>query len=155
MNFTRLHFVTSSPLEDTDRWCEASRRHSCDKHLFSEEDYDIFRNLHRPTEVGQITLHDPIAEFLTETSDCHGTWKLGTILNVGATVFKKVPQRLFCIPSTSASSERVFSKSGLLMSPLRPTTRNPTLGMATFLKSNFRLLGKPVSVAKAVELGWD
>jgi len=24
MNFTRLHFVTSSPLEDTDRWCEAS-----------------------------------------------------------------------------------------------------------------------------------
>ena len=55
-------------------------------------------------------------------------------------------------PATSASSERVFSKSGILMSPIRSRMSSKTLEMRTFLKSCYGFVDNPAPVAKAVEI---
>ena len=60
--------------------------------------------------------------------------------------------RTFCVPATSASFERVFSKSGILMSPLRSRMSSKTLEMRTFLKSNYGFVDNPAPVAKTVEI---
>ena len=60
--------------------------------------------------------------------------------------------RTFCVPATSASSERVFSKSGILMSLLRSRMSSKTMEMRTFLKSNYGFVDSPAPVAKTVEI---
>ena len=60
--------------------------------------------------------------------------------------------RTFCVPATSASSERGFSKSGILLSPLRSRISSKTLEMRTFLKSNYGFVDNPAPVAKTVEI---
>ena len=60
--------------------------------------------------------------------------------------------RTFCVLATSASSERVFSKSGTLMSPLRSRMSSKTLEMRTFLKSNYGFIDNSAPAAKTVEI---
>ena len=62
----------------------------------------------------------------------------------------ELTRRIFCVPTTSASFERVFSKSGILMSPLRSRMSSKTLEMRTFLKSNYGFVDNPAPVAKTV-----
>ena len=45
-----------------------------------------------------------------------------------------------------------FSKSGILMSPLRSRMSSKTLEMRTFLKSNYGFVDNPAPVAKTVEI---
>ena len=63
---------------------------------------------------------------------------------------KFLAERLFAIPATSASSERVFSRCGLLMSPLKSRTHEHTLEMLAFLKCNLCLVPVPKPVAETV-----
>ena len=60
--------------------------------------------------------------------------------------------RTFCVPATSASFERVFSKSGILMSPLRSRVSSKSLETRTFLKSNYGFVDSPAPVAKTVDI---
>ena len=60
--------------------------------------------------------------------------------------------RTFCVLATSASSERVFSKSGTLMAPLRSRMSSTTLEMRTFLKSNYGFVDNPAPAAKTAEI---
>ena len=46
----------------------------------------------------------------------------------------------------------VFSKSGILMSPLKSRMSSKTLEMRTFLKSNYGFVANPAPVAKTVEI---
>ena len=62
----------------------------------------------------------------------------------------ELARRTFCVPATSASSEKVFSKSGILMSPLRSRMCSKTLEMRTFLKSNYDFVDNPAPVVKTV-----
>ena len=64
----------------------------------------------------------------------------------------ELAQKTFCVPATSALSESVFSKSGILMSPLRSRVSSKTLEMRTFLKSNYGFVDNPAPVAKTVEI---
>ena len=53
---------------------------------------------------------------------------------------KSSARKLFATTATSASSERVFSRAGLLMAPLRSRTGDETLEYLTFLQTNARFL---------------
>ena len=48
--------------------------------------------------------------------------------------------RVLCVPATSAPAERIFSKSGLLMTPHRSRLSIDTLSRLTFVQCNFNLL---------------
>ncbi len=48
--------------------------------------------------------------------------------------------RVLCVPATSAPSERVFSRSGLLMRPHRSRLSKDSLAKLTFVKCNLDLL---------------
>jgi hypothetical protein len=48
--------------------------------------------------------------------------------------------RVLCVPATSAPSERVFSRSGLIMRPHRSRLSKETLAKLTFVKCNIDLL---------------
>ncbi|CAF4937644.1 unnamed protein product, partial [Rotaria socialis] len=47
--------------------------------------------------------------------------------------------RVLCVPATSAPAERIFSKSGLLMTPHRSRLSTDTLSKLTFVKCNVTL----------------
>ena len=57
---------------------------------------------------------------------------------------KSSARKLFATTATSAQSERVFSRAGLLMAPLRSRTGDETLEYLTFLRANARFLDNPV-----------
>ena len=57
---------------------------------------------------------------------------------------KSSARKLFATTATSAPSERVFSRAGLLMAPLRSRTGDETLEYLTFLRTNARFLDNPV-----------
>ncbi|CAF1396264.1 unnamed protein product [Rotaria magnacalcarata] len=48
--------------------------------------------------------------------------------------------RVLCVPATSAPAERIFSKSGLLMTPHRSRLSTDTLSKLTFVKCNVTLI---------------
>ena len=48
--------------------------------------------------------------------------------------------RVLCVPTTSASAERIFSKSGLFMTPHRSRLSINTLSKSTFVQCNLILL---------------
>jgi hypothetical protein len=52
----------------------------------------------------------------------------------------RLAMRVLCVPATSASAERVFSRSGLLMRPHRSRLNKDTLAKLTFVKCNLDLL---------------
>ena len=52
--------------------------------------------------------------------------------NAGRTKLGGVAQAVFTIPATSAASERVFSKAGLIMAPIRSTTSEKTVELLFF-----------------------
>ena len=57
---------------------------------------------------------------------------------------KSSARKLLATTGTSAPSERVFSRAGLLMAPLRRRTGDETLEYLTFLRTNARFLDNPV-----------
>ena len=61
--------------------------------------------------------------------------------------FSSVQQRIH-----SATSERVFSRAGLSMSPRRSRLQEHTLEMLTFLQCNLRLVPVPKPVAESVAI---
>ena len=65
---------------------------------------------------------------------------------------KALAEKLFAIPATSAASERVFSRSGHIMSPRRSRLQEHTLEMLTFLRCNLRLVPIPKPVAETVAI---
>ena len=96
------------------------------------------------------TVPEEIADYLKDDeSDRAKLWSQTKRMN---TRLGELARRTFCVPATSASSERVFSKSGILMSPLRSRMSSKTLEMRTFLKSNYGFVDNPAPVAKTVEI---
>ena len=57
---------------------------------------------------------------------------------------KSSARNIFATTATSAPPERVFSRAGLLMAPLRNRTGDETLEYLTFLRTNARFLDNPV-----------
>ena len=57
---------------------------------------------------------------------------------------RRVARKIFATTATSAPSERIFSRSGLLMAPLRSSTGDSTLENLTFLRTNVKFLDDPV-----------
>ena len=53
-------------------------------------------------------------------------------------------QAVFTIPVTPAASERVFSKAGLSMAPIRSKTSENTVELLFFLRCNKDFLEKPI-----------
>ena len=79
-------------------------------------------------------LFEEIADYLKDDeSDPAKLWSQTKRMK---TRLGELARRTFCVPATSASSERVFSKSGILMSFLRSRVSSKTLEMRTFLNSN-------------------
>ena len=113
--------------------------------------FDILFEFARPKQaVSSLDLFDEIAEYLKdEESDPVKMW---TQTKRTGTRLSDLARRTFCVPATSASSERTFSKSGILMSPLKSKTSSKTLELRTFLKSNFSFVENPVPVKKTVQI---
>ena len=100
--------------------------------------------------VPDFTWEDELKEYLTDPElDFKKMWTSRKRKNYR---LKEVSQRIFSIPATSASGERVFSKSGLLMSPLRSSTHELTLEMLTFLRSNQALIEDPKAPLKLAKI---
>ena len=62
--------------------------------------------------------------------------------------------RLLCVPATSAPSERIFSRSGILMRPHRSRLSKDILAKLTFVKCNLDLLHWTCSALVKISL-WN
>ena len=79
-------------------------------------------------------LFEEIADYLKDDeSDPAKLWSQTKRMN---TRLGKLARRTFCVPATSASSERVFSKSGILVSPTVSRMSSKNLEMMIFLKKS-------------------
>ena len=58
---------------------------------------------------------------------------------------RRLARKIFATAVTSAPSERVFSKAGLLLAPLRNRTGDQTLERMTFLRNNSQFVENPVT----------
>ena len=93
------------------------------------------------TTEDEIDVADEIKEYLREKESCHH--KLWTNPKWKNYKIREVARRLFSIPATSASSERVFSKAGLIIAPLRSSTGEKTLEKLCFLRCNISFVENP------------
>ena len=92
-------------------------------------------------EANDQTLDDDIRDYLRdEERDYRKLWNQS---KRAESKLRQVAQRVFAIPATSASVERVFSKSGLLMAPLRSRTGEVNLERLTSLRSSLSLYDRP------------
>ena len=87
-----------------------------------------------------LDLNDKIKEYLRE--DETSFKKLWTNKRWKDSKLGGVAQAVFTIPATSAASERVFSKAGLITVPIRSKTSEKTVELLCFLRCN--ILEKPV-----------
>ena len=102
------------------------------------------------TQFSNSDLSEEIADYLKDDeSDPAKLWSQTKRMN---TRLGELARRTFCVPATSASSERVFSKSGILMSPLMSRMSSKTLEMRTFLKRNYGFVDNHAPVTKTVEI---
>ena len=105
-----------------------------------EDDVFTFRQ-REESEPADHKLDDEIRDYLRDKeADYRKLWNQP---KWAESKMRKVAERIFSIPATSAAVERVFSKSALLMAPLRSRTSETNLQNLTFLRSNMSLIDAP------------
>ena len=96
----------------------------------------------RPPSGGTRSICDELNDYMGEAeADFRRLW-----INPKFANFKilRLARKIFATTATSAPSERVFSKAGLLMAPLRSRTKDQTLERMTFLRTNLQFVDNPV-----------
>ena len=71
-------------------------------------------------------------------SDADSTCGLAVFNNPNLYGLRPLVQRLFCVPASSAASERLFSQAGLIMRPTRNRLSKDKLSQLVFLKCNMK-----------------
>jgi len=70
--------------------------------------------------------------------DADSTCGLAAFNNPNLYGLRPLVQRLFCVPASSAASERLFSQAGLIMRPTRNRLSKDRLSQFVFLKCNMK-----------------
>ena len=70
--------------------------------------------------------------------DADSTCGLAAFNNPNLYGLRPLVQRLFCVPASSAASERLFSQAGLIMRPTRNRLSKDRLSQLVFLKCNMK-----------------